>query len=392
VPVVPAREDFPLTPSVSPDYPERRQRLVRTLPGEGVDHLLITTPVNVTYLTGFSGESSYLLLSRDRAVLVSDGRFTEQIAQECPGLPVHIRPPTQPLSEAAAEVLGKLGARAVGFESGHLTVGEFERLKELAPALSWKPGADRVERLRAVKDAWEVEQIREAIHIAERAFAMFRALLRPADTEKDLCDALESYVRRAGGTGTSFPPIVAAGERAALPHAPPTARKVGEAELLLVDWGASGAFYKSDLTRVLVPRNNTTRLGPAGGEGILPKLQEVYEVVLRAQREAIAAVRPGVKSGEVDAAARKVIAGAGYGEHFTHSIGHGLGLQIHEAPLMRPNSDIVLQPGMVVTIEPGIYLPSWGGVRIEDDVLVTADGCEVLTHVPKDLAAMVVEP
>jgi Xaa-Pro aminopeptidase len=360
--------------------------------GEGVDLLLLTNPVNVTYLTGFSGDSSYLVLSRDRALLVSDGRFTAQIAEECPGLEAHIRPPTKPVTEAAAEVLGKFGGRSVGFESGHLTVGEFDTFREQAPGLEWKPARDRVERLRAVKDAWEVEQIRQAIHIAERAFAMFRALLRPGDTEKDLYDALESYVRRAGGQGTSFPPIVAVGARAALPHAPPTSHKVSEAGLLLVDWGASGPFYKSDLTRVLVPRNNTTPSGNASGQGFEPKLQEVYDVVLRAQHAALAAIRPGAKSGAVDAAARQVITDAGYGSYFTHSIGHGMGLQIHEAPMMRPGSEIVLQAGMVVTVEPGIYLPDWGGVRIEDDVLITPDGGEVLTRVPKDLAAMVVEP
>jgi Xaa-Pro aminopeptidase len=376
-----------LTAALSPNYVERRQRLAHTLQGEGVDLLLLTNPVSVTYLTGFSGDSSYLVLSRDRALLVSDGRFTAQIAEECPGLESHIRPPTKPVTEAATEVLGKLGGRSVGFESGHLTVGEFDTLRELAQGLEWKPARDRVERLRAVKDAWEVEQIREAIRIAERAFAMFRALLRPGDTEKELYDALESYVRRAGGHGTSFPPIVAVGARAALPHAPPTGHKVSEAGLLLVDWGASGRFYKSDLTRVLVPRNNTAPPGNASGDGFEPKLQEVYDVVLRAQHAALAAVRPGAKSGAVDAAARQVITDAGYGSYFTHSIGHGLGLQIHEAPMMRPGSDIVLQAGMVVTVEPGIYLPDWGGVRIEDDVLVTPDGHEVLTRLPKDLDA-----
>jgi Xaa-Pro aminopeptidase len=350
--------------------------------------LLVSNPVNVTYLTGFSGDSSYLVLGRDRAVLVSDGRFTEQLAEECPGLEVFIRPPIKPLPEAAAEVLGKFGGHSTGFDSGHLTVGEFETLAGLTPALSWQPSRDRVERFRALKDAWEVEQIRHAIRIAERAFAMFRAMLEPDDSEKALSDALEAYVRRAGGRCSSFPAIVAVGERAALPHAPPTAKKVAEAGLLLVDWGASGPFYKSDLTRVLATRTNSTRPRSQNGAADEAKLEAVYAVVLEAQRQAIAAVRPGARAGEVDGAARNIIAGAGYGDYFTHSTGHGLGLQVHEAPLLRPGSDTVLQAGMVVTIEPGIYLPGWGGVRIEDDVLVTPDGCEVLTGVPKDLAAM----
>jgi Xaa-Pro aminopeptidase len=166
---------------------------------------------------------------------------------------------------------------------------------------------------------------------------------------------------------------------------------VREAELLLVDWGASGLFYKSDLTRVLVTHNNATLWREANGHDIEPKLKEVYEVVLQAQRQALSVLRAGATAGAVDAAARGVIAAAGYGDYFTHSTGHGIGLQVHETPLLKPGSEVVLQAGMVVTIEPGIYLPSWGGVRIEDDVLITADGCEVLTGVPRDLPAMIVE-
>jgi Xaa-Pro aminopeptidase len=357
----------------------RRDDLTRSLADEGLDALLIASPVNVTYLTGFSGESSPLVLTRDRAVLVSDARFTEQLADECPGLDTYIRPPAQTIQQAAAQVLDKLGARGIGFESNHLTVAEWETLRELTPSADWKGGRDRVERLRAVKDPSEVAEIREAIGFAERAFTVFRTLLRPDDREKDLCDALEGYVRRVGGKETSFPSIVAVGERAALPHAPPTDRKVGGAELLLVDWGASGRFYKSDLTRVLATRT------------ISPKLQEVYAVVMRAQERALRRIRPGVQGQDVDAEARAVIAEAGFGDFFGHGLGHGIGLQVHEAPALRPASEAVLEAGMVVTVEPGIYLPGWGGVRLEDDVLVTADGCEVLTGVSKDLASMVLD-
>lgn len=368
------------------DYPaQRRQQLSRTLCEEGLEAMLVTSPINVTYLTGFSGESSFLVLGRERVLLVSDARFTEQLAEECPGLATHIRPPAQSVLHATAEVLTKLGFRSVGFESGHLTVGDWEQLRELAPTIGWKPSRDSVEKLRAIKDPSEVAQIREAIGIAERAFDAFRALLRPEDSEKSLSDALEHYVRRCGGRGTSFPSIVAVGERAALPHAPPTDRTVDGAELLLVDWGASGHFYKSDLTRVLAPRKNAAFARSGAGEGGKTKLDEIHAIVLRAQQQALNTIRPGVKGEEVDTAARQVIAEAGFGNFFGHGLGHGLGLQVHEAPSLRPNSDVVLQAGMVVTVEPGIYLPSWGGVRIEDDVLVTSDGCEVLTTVPKDL-------
>lgn len=364
------------------DFVGRRERLWQAVAAEKLDAMLVTNPVSVTYLTGFSGDSSYLLLTAGRAMLLSDGRFTVQIAEECPGLEARIRPPTQTMPELAGAALQQLGVRAVGYESADLTVAEYQSLSDKAKTVSWAPGAERVEQLRQIKDADEVAQIREAIRIAERAFTMFRAMLRPTDCEKDLFDAMEMYIRRAGGTASSFPPIVAVGPRAALPHAPPSSHRVAEDSLLLVDWGASGAFYKSDLTRVLWQGHN----GAAS-----EKLQQVYAIVLEAQRRAIAAVRPGVAASAVDAAARSHIADAGYGSYFSHGLGHGLGLQVHEAPSLRPTSQAVLQPGMVVTIEPGIYLPDWGGVRIEDDILVTTDGAEVLTHCPRDLASCRVE-
>jgi Xaa-Pro aminopeptidase len=361
---------------------QRRERLTRRLADEGLDVLLISNPVNVTYLTGFTGDSTVLLLGRDRALVVSDSRYTGQLAEECPGLPTHIRPPTQKLPEAVALALKGFGVRAVGFESSAVTVAEFETLRGLAPSLDWKGGADRVEALRMVKDAGELEQIKKAIDVAERAFTVFRALLRPDDTEKDLCDALDHYARRAGASGMAFPPIVAVGERAALPHAPPTERTVASSELLLVDWGVSAPLYKSDLTRVL------ERRATSAPSTTTAKLHEVYDVVLRAQEAALRAVRPGASTRAIDAAARSVIAQAGYGENFGHGLGHGFGLQIHEAPWLRPNADMPVQPGMVFTLEPGIYLPGWGGVRIEDDVLVTPDGVERLTHLPREREAM----
>jgi Xaa-Pro aminopeptidase len=368
------------------DYPaQRRQRLAQSLHDEGLDALLLTNPVNVTYLTGFTGEASYLVLGRDRTVLVSDFRFTEQLDSECPGLETFIRPPGQPIHAAAAEVLGKLGHRSVGIESSHLTVAALEALCSKAPTITWKGGSDRVERLRAVKDPSEVGEIREAIAIAERAFAVFRALLRPEDREKELADALEAFVRRAGGRCGSFPSIVAVGPRSALPHAPPTDKAVGEADFLLVDWGATGRLYKSDLTRVLVTRKNATFAQAGQARPPDAKLEVVYAVVLRAQERALQAIRPGVTGQAIDAVARGVIAEAGHGDHFGHGLGHGIGLEVHEAPAVRPGSEAVLEAGMVITVEPGIYLPGWGGVRIEDDVLVTPDGCEVLTTLTRDL-------
>ena len=369
-------------------YAQRRERLLQTIKDEGLDGLLVSNPINVTYLTGFSGEASYLLLTRDRTLLVSDGRFQVQIAEECPGLEAYIRTPKETTPDAAIEQLKATGVREIGCESAHLTVADFERFSEGLKTANWKPAGDRVEKLRQSKDETEIAQIREAIKIAERAFAMFRAMLKATDNEKELTDAMESYVRRAGGTETAFPTIVAVGPRAALPHAPPSLHAVSEHPLLLIDWGASGRFYKSDLTRILWTYNNVAF--PAG-KSPSDRVRTVHAVVREAQRRAIAAMRPGASSKAVDTIARGYIAEQGFGEFFNHGLGHGFGLQIHEAPFFRPTSDVTLQAGMVVTCEPGIYLPSEFGVRIEDDVLITPDGAEVLTHCPRELDECIVE-
>jgi Xaa-Pro aminopeptidase len=369
------------------NYLARRQRLAGQLQPLGLDALLVTNPVNITYLTGFTGEASYLVVGRYQILLISDRRFTEQIAEECPGLDVHFRPPTTTTVPETAKVLASFGAHKVGFEAGHLTVENFVRLRESVNAVDWAPTRRVVETMRIVKDDDEVQQIRAAIAVAERAYAMFRAMLHPDASERELCDAMEMYVRRAGGTGTSFPTIAAVGPRSALAHAPPTDAVVRSADWLLLDWGAAGTYYKSDLTRLLATRRSWFR--PRSGQPPADdaKFAKVYAAVLAAQERAIAALRPGVPARDVDAAARSALAEAGLEEYFTHGLGHGLGLQVHEAPDLRASSDEELQAGMVVTIEPGVYIAGWGGIRIEDDLLVTPDGSDRLSTLPRDLAA-----
>lgn len=360
---------------------QRQERLRNILAEEDLDACLISTPANVLYLTGFSGSSSFFILGRDKSLLVSDTRYTVQIAEECPGLDVHIRDATQQPLEALAAALNKLGYQRIGFESNHLTVAQMENLREHLSTIDWKPGNDRVETLRQVKDDHELQQIREAINIAERAFTVLTSLLQPESTEIELSNALHHYIHQAGGSGVAFESIIAVGPRAALPHAPPTKKRVEEGELLLIDWGATGTFYKSDLTRVLDTRRNGSSSVNSDG----PCLEEIYQIVRRAQEAAIEKIRPGVKAVEIDTAARSIIADAGYGDYFGHGLGHGFGIDIHELPSLRPRSETILEAGMVFTIEPGIYLPGWGGVRLEDDILVTEDGYEILTTVPKDL-------
>jgi Xaa-Pro aminopeptidase len=369
---------------------QRRSVLAQALKTHGLDAFLVTTPVNVTYLTGFTGEDSFYAVMPKHEIIISDTRFEEQIKEECADLEAHIRPHTKTTLEAAAEVLTKSGARSVGVEGNRITLGDLEHLKQLTPKLNFVSLENVVETQRMVKDPGEVERIREAVRVAERGFRMFVATLREADTEKDMVDALEGYVRRAGGRCSSFPPIVAVGERGALPHAPPTAKQLGEGSKLLVDWGAD-LLYKSDLTRTLRSPFGTAPSRRNKQERVGFDFEEIYGVVLAAQNAALATIRPGVKAKDVDAAARKVISSASLkrsdiklGDYFTHGLGHGIGLVVHEGPKVRANSDDVMEVGMVVTIEPGVYIPGWGGVRIEDDVLVTHDGYKLLSSLPRE--------
>jgi Xaa-Pro aminopeptidase len=373
---------------------QRRTALGQIAKTHGVDGMLVTTPVNVTYLTGFTGDDSFYAGVPKHDIIISDTRYEGQIQEECADLEAVIRPHTKTTLEAAAEVLTKSGVKTVGVEGNRITLGELEALKGLAPKVTFVPLEGVVEKQRAVKDASEVKRIEDAIRIAERGFRMFVATLREADTEKDMVDAIDMYVRRAGARGTSFPPIVAVGERGALPHAPPTARQLGEGSKLLVDWGAD-LLYKSDITRTLKSPFGTAPSRRNKMERVGYSFDLLYKVVLDAQNAALAAIRPGVKAKDVDAAARKVFATATFkgldiklSDYFTHGLGHGIGLEIHEAPKVRANSEDTLEAGMVITVEPGLYIPQWGGIRIEDDVLVTHDGCRVLSTLPREASTL----
>ena len=358
-------------------FATRRDKLRHALKTPGVDSLLVTDFTNVTYLTGFTGDDSYLLVHPRGEVVVSDARYTIQLEEECPGLDLHIRRPGVSMVKALTKVLKTSGIGRLGVEADSMTLSLRDEIAAAVPRLEMVSTTGIVEQLRQIKDRAEVSAIRQAVGYAQRALEIVRGELHPDKTEKQVATELETAMRTLGAKGSSFPSIVAVGPRAALPHARPTDRQIGSGELLLIDWGADGGLYKSDLTRVLV----TARISP--------KLQRVYGVVLKAQLRAIAAIRPGAEARAIDRRAREVIHRAGFGRYFGHGLGHGLGLQVHEAPRLAANSKIVLKPGMVVTVEPGIYLPGWGGVRIEDDVLVTPTGHEVLTNVGKRLEDVV---
>ncbi|QDU82706.1 putative peptidase [Polystyrenella longa] len=352
----------------------RRKRLLRLLKKKQLGAILVSNPVNVSYLTGFTGDDSMLLLSSKRAILISDSRFETQISQECPDLDAEIRSSGQSMYQILSRLLSKMDVSEIGFEASNTTYSMWQQINSEVSNVTLTGTTGLVEELRQIKDAGEITELREAIQQAEKGFAVLQASLVPDMTEQEAAHELEHIMRRFGAKGASFEIIVAVGTRAALPHARPTTRKLGEAGFVLIDWGATNqAGYNSDLTRVLW----TGRL--------TPKLTKIYNVTLEAQQKAIEAIRPGISCRELDNIARSSIEKAGYGKKFGHGLGHGIGLDIHEAPRVGPSSETVLEPGMVITVEPGIYLPEWGGVRIEDDVLVTKEGYEVLTSVPKDL-------
>ena len=355
------------------DFEKRRDRLRRAVREAGADALLVSNFVNVRYLTGFTGEDSFLIVYRDGEVLISDPRFEEQIGEECPGLATFIRTPQVTLLDATVKQLADGRWPSVLVEGDTIALAAFEHLKESLPSVALAASRGLVEGLRIIKDKEEIAVTRVAVELAQRVFTSVRSTLRSQLTEWEIACDIERLSRELGGSGTSFKPIVAVGARAALPHAVPGEQRIESAPFVLVDWGVTARGYRSDLTRVL-----TTGKIP-------PKFSKIYETVLAAQQAAIAAMRPGVMVSQVDRVARELIERQGMGKRFNHGLGHGIGLDIHEAPRLGQNQDRALEPGMIVTVEPGVYYPGFGGVRIEDDVLITRDGHEVLSSLPRAL-------
>lgn len=353
------------------DYKKRRDRLRRSVKDSASRALLVSNFVNVRYLTGFSGEDSYLVVHDAGDLLISDPRYEQQISEECPGLSTFIRTPQVTLLDATIEQLELGRWSSLLVEGDTVSLSTFEKMREGLPTVQLGTSSGLVEALRMIKDKDEVATIQLAIEIAQRVFTSVRATLRGDSTEWQVACEIERLSRLLGGSGTSFKPIVAVGPRSALPHAVPGGQRIDSAPFVLIDWGVVVGGYRSDLTRVL-----TTSKIPA-------KFSKVYETVLAAQQAAIAAMRPGVLVSQVDRVARSLIEQRGMGSKFNHGLGHGIGLDIHEAPRLGQNQDRELEPGMIVTVEPGVYFAGFGGVRIEDDILITRDGHEVLSSLPR---------
>lgn len=353
-------------------FADRQQRLFQEIRKQSISHFLITSPFNVTYLTGFTGEDSFLFVSDDKLTIWSDARYDVQLQEECPDIQVRLRSPTETLVDAITVWLETEGIRNLHVETAMTSIHQWLQLETKLGSGSLQPVGGLIETLREVKDAVELEAIKRAIDMAQRAFIAVKSLMQPHWTEKNVADAIEANIRSLGGACSAFKTIVGVGPRAALPHGRPTSKPIGEGESVLIDWGAKEDLYLSDLTRVVLLDRPSA------------ELEKVYRTVLQAQKAAIEAIRPGVKMGHVDAVARSIITDAGYGDFFTHSLGHGFGLQIHETVRLARGQDRLLEPGMVVTVEPGVYLAGILGVRIEDDVLVTEDGYLQLSDLPKE--------
>jgi Xaa-Pro aminopeptidase len=345
-------------------------RLRLRFSGLGVEAFLVSHLPNIQYLCGFSGSAGLLLVEEAGATLFTDSRYTFQARQEVSGAGIHIA--KRGVLRALAEALP--GRRRVAWSTGHVTVAQQQALRSATRGrVRWVSDASAVEKLRAVKDADELVAMRDAASLISGVFRRVVRMIRPGVTELDLAAEIEYGIKHRGGSGPAFETIVASGSRSAWAHARPTSKPLRKNELVVFDQGAILRAYCSDMTR-------TVFLGRASR-----RVRGMYGAVLEAQEAAKRAIRPGVQAGDVDRAARRVLKRFGLAPYFTHSTGHGLGLEVHEMPRLGRGEQTVLQEGMVVTVEPGVYLEGLGGIRIEDDVVVTAQGAVDLTTASRDL-------
>ena len=350
---------------------DRVGRLRAEFPETGA--LLILNEKNIRYLTGFIGGEGALMAGPDWLMLLVDGRYATQARAETRGVEIY---EFRNRVEGIAETVHRHGARSVGFESPFLSVEEYLRLREALPEVELSPLPKDFEFLRAVKDGGEIDRIRKAARISHEALAEIRPMIRPGVREEEIALELECRMRRGGAERISFDTIVAAGANSALPHAAPGRRSIADGDCVMIDYGAVWDGYHSDETCTFVVGQPSERQ------------REIYRHVLEAHDRAIRAVRAGAFCWEIDDAARSYLSGKGLDSAFAHGTGHGVGLDVHEAPRLAAGREELLRAGMVVTIEPGVYIPGLWGIRIEDTVLVTEEGCEILTRTPKQLTVI----
>ena len=353
------------------EFEQRRETVAGGLAGRKLDGLLVSFGPNLRYLSGFTGSNGLLLMTPGKAILLTDPRYTLQAAQEST---CQVRIAKGPLVEEVVDAIAKLGLKRVGYDPALMSCDAYQSLEAKLPVkTSLVAVRGWIEELRMVKSPLEIERIRRSVHTNSRAFEQAVRRVRPGMKEQDLAAELEYRMRRLGAEKPAFETIVAGGARSALPHAQPTAAPFRTGELIVVDMGAIEEGYCSDMTRMLF-------LGSPNA-----KVKRTYKAVLEAQLAGIDAVRAGARTAAVDAAARKVLKGYGLDRAFIHSTGHGLGLEIHEPPRLGKRDKGRLKAGMAITIEPGVYIEGFGGIRIEDTVVVTETGCEILTETGKEL-------
>lgn len=357
--------------NMSTTIKDRIQRCRSAMKKNEIDAYLITKPHDYYYLTGFTGEDSAVLVTSKAITVFTDSRFDETVALECPWAKKILR--RSLITEPIGQFCKDKKIEKVWVQPDGVNLAELKNLKRHCRPAKMTEAPDLVRDMRKLKDAGEVKIITEAIRIAEESLIALRKFIKPGQTENEIAARLEYEMRMRGASAPSFPSIVAVGPNGSLPHYRPGQRAVKKGSAILIDWGARYKSYCSDLTRVLFV-------------GSIPRtIGTVYGIVAEAQQRAVDAIKPGMRMCDVDAVARDHIKKAGYGKNFGHGLGHGLGLDVHEAPSLSFRSDAKLEPGMLVTVEPGIYLPGVGGVRIEDDVLVTETGSKVLSRLFKDI-------
>ena len=346
------------------------ERLQKSMEKVNIDGFLITSTYNRRYMTNFTGSAGVVLISQHEAKFITDFRYVEQAGKQAEGFEIVQHAGT--IIEEVSKQAKAMNITKLGFEQDHMSFATFKAYEQAVEA-ELLPVSGVIENLRLIKTPSEIKILKEAAAIADAAFTHILDFIRPGLTELEVSNELEFFMRKQGATSSSFDTIVASGVRSALPHGVASDKIIEKGDLVTLDYGAYFNGYVSDITRTLA-------VGKPSDE-----LIHIYDIVLEAQLRGMAGIKPGMTGKEADALTRNLIDEKGYGQYFGHSTGHGIGLEVHEGPALSLRSDIILEPGMAVTVEPGIYLPGVGGVRIEDDTIVTANGNEALTHSTKEL-------
>lgn len=338
-----------------------------------LDAIMINSPINRRYVTGFTGSAGTVIVSHDEAIFITDFRYTEQAAEQAKDFTVVEH--KKLMEEEVKSQLTRLQVKRLGFEKNHVTYATYDRYRDLLDA-ELVPTSEVIEKIRLVKTPEELAILKKAAEIADAAFEHIQKYIKPGVKEIEVSNELEFFMRRQGAAGSSFDTIVASGFRSAMPHGVASTKEIQSGELVTLDYGALYNGYVSDITRTV-----------AVGE-ISDELRKIYDTVLEAQLRGVNGIKPGMTGIEADALTRDYIKGQGFGEYFGHSTGHGIGLEVHEGPGLSFRSELKLEPGMVVTVEPGIYIPNVGGCRIEDDIVITETGNERLTTSSKELVQL----